>query len=176
MDTDRLIESHMPFARRLAWRRRRTCPLAWGDDIESAAFEGLVRSAHDFEPGWHVTFESFAAMRIRYAIIDEVRHLAGSPPGVIVRSFAVCDGDPVGGRPYDFGDPAHDVVERVANEQRAARVLRPLNDSDRQVVRWYYYDELTLAQIGGRIGVTESRVSKRLTAIRARLARMSTAA
>jgi RNA polymerase sigma factor for flagellar operon FliA len=60
-------------------------------------------------------------------------------------------------------DPAHDPLRRYeqaeAREQLAAAIER-LPERERQVVAFYYLEELTMKEIGAVLGVTESRVSQ----------------
>ena len=59
---------------------------------------------------------------------------------------------------------AHDRPGRPARRHRAARHAgrrhRPLPEREKIVIALYYYDGLTLREIGEVLGVTESRVSQ----------------
>jgi RNA polymerase sigma factor for flagellar operon FliA len=59
----------------------------------------------------------------------------------------------------DDGDPVA-ILEARETSDHLARCLARLPERDRTVLRLYYVDNLTLAQIGRRLGVTESRVSQ----------------
>src|SRR5205823_12145511 len=54
-------------------------------------------------------------------------------------------------------DPVATLVDRDSRRQLAEAVER-LSDRDRIVVTLYYFENLTLAEIGKVLGVTESRV------------------
>lgn len=56
-------------------------------------------------------------------------------------------------------DPAAVLVDRD-NRQQLADAIGHLNERDRIVVSLYYFESLTLAEIGKVLGVTESRVSQ----------------
>lgn len=70
-------------------------------------------------------------------------------------------------------DP-HGRVERRELRAALTDAIRRLDDRDRAVVILYYFEGMTLAQIGEILGVTESRVSqlhtKAVLALRAKLA------
>ena len=51
-----------------------------------------------------------------------------------------------------------DWASRRETEQRLAKTLEGLSTSERQVITLYYYDELTLREIGEVLGLSESRV------------------
>jgi RNA polymerase sigma factor for flagellar operon FliA len=58
-------------------------------------------------------------------------------------------------------DPAEGVVtqlERAELRQHLARAIEQLPERERQIIALYYQEELTLAEIGQVIGVSESRV------------------
>ncbi|MFC5906835.1 RNA polymerase sigma factor WhiG [Streptacidiphilus monticola] len=61
-------------------------------------------------------------------------------------------------------DPAADDPEQVAESREVrrllARAINTLPDREKTVVSLYYYEGLTLAEIGHVLGVTESRVSQ----------------
>ncbi|EHR49653.1 RNA polymerase sigma factor, FliA/WhiG family [Saccharomonospora marina XMU15] len=69
-------------------------------------------------------------------------------------------GSPVDALPdADAVDPAA-VLEDRDNRRQLAEAIAQLNERDRIVVSLYYFESLTLAEIGKVLGVTESRVSQ----------------
>lgn len=59
----------------------------------------------------------------------------------------------------DAVDPAAVLVDRD-NRRQLAEAIAQLSERDRIVVSLYYFESLTLAEIGKVLGVTESRVSQ----------------
>ena len=53
-----------------------------------------------------------------------------------------------------------DSVEKDELIQTVTKALDMLNERDRLVLSLYYYEELTLKEIGAVLGVSESRVSQ----------------
>jgi RNA polymerase sigma factor for flagellar operon FliA len=75
---------------------------------------------------------------------------------------AVASLDEIGGPGADYLAPAAPAVEDMDDDMRAAlaQVLRQLPERDQIIIALYYYEQLTLAEIGQVLGVTESRVSQ----------------
>jgi len=65
-------------------------------------------------------------------------------------------------------DPEHAALRRDTTNQLIT-MIRRLPERDRQVMALRFLDDQSLAQIGRRIGVTESRVSQMITAITKRM-------
>src|SRR5438034_11101187 len=71
-----LIERFAPLATRIA--RGMNVPIgavAGSDDLESAALIGLIDAVDRFDPERGVPFEGYASLRIRGAVLDEVRRV-----------------------------------------------------------------------------------------------------
>ncbi|HEX2099380.1 MAG TPA: sigma-70 family RNA polymerase sigma factor, partial [Candidatus Synoicihabitans sp.] len=77
---NQLIEQHLPLVRRVLERIRRTLPRHIDiDDLHSAGVTGLIAAAQRFDPAQHETFPGYACLRIRGAILDELRRLDWCP-------------------------------------------------------------------------------------------------
>ncbi|MFV0526396.1 MAG: FliA/WhiG family RNA polymerase sigma factor [Acidimicrobiales bacterium] len=70
-----------------------------------------------------------------------------------------------GGEGLTFGDTLADradgpggVYERVETRQLLAEAINRMNEREKIVLTLYYYESMTLAEIGRALGVTESRV------------------
>lgn len=74
----RLVESHMNLARKLAWHiHGRVGRRVEIDDLLQAAYIGLIDAAGRYVPQPGVAFAAYAAIRIRGALMDHLRDLAG---------------------------------------------------------------------------------------------------
>ncbi len=197
-------------------------------DLVSYGMFGLIDAVDRFQPERDVRFETYAATRIRGAIVDELRRLDWVPrrvrakarhlavsleelehrlergateeelaehTGVSVAELRATLGDVAAGGVIalddlaagDDGvpmrdllaDPAAldpgDVVGRADQRARLLDTVRSLPERERQVVALYYFESMTLAQIGEVLGVTESRISqvhaKAVLSLRNRLVR-----
>jgi RNA polymerase sigma factor for flagellar operon FliA len=58
----------------------------------------------------------------------------------------------------DHRASAHDIVDQYETRRILAEAINRLTNREKTVMTLYYYEELTLAEIGGVLGVTESRV------------------
>ncbi len=159
-----LIERYLPLAQALSRRVRRfDTPIADGDDLASAAYLGLIDAVDRFEPGRGVPFEAYAGLRIRGAIIDELRRtgerarnasaeesprtvsLDGLLEGDWHEAVAVVD------------DGVDEVFEHEDLRGRVEGALDGLPPRQREVLARYYADSLTLREAGARMGISEAR-------------------
>lgn len=68
------VEAYIPLVKRIALHMQGRLPRAVQlDDLMQAGLEGLLQAAAKYEQGGDASFETFAGIRIRGAIIDEVR-------------------------------------------------------------------------------------------------------
>jgi RNA polymerase sigma factor for flagellar operon FliA len=182
-----------------------------GEDLISYGTLGLIDAVDRFEPERGLKFETYAAARIRGAIIDELRRLDWVPRRVRARSRQLREGVAelehrlqrtcseeeladhlgvgvadvrgtladmaagglvaldeltAGGVPIAelLADPAAVDPEAAAERTELRRALvdtvRSLPDRERTIVALYYYESMTLQEVAGVLGVTESRVSQ----------------
>lgn len=75
---DDLAASHLNLARKIAWNMHgRVGQRVEIDDLLQVAHIGLIEAVHRYEPQPGVPFASYAAIRIRGALIDHLRQIAG---------------------------------------------------------------------------------------------------
>ena len=156
-----LIERYLALARALSRRVRMVgFPLSDADDLGSAAVLGLIDAVDRFEPGRGVPFEAYAALRIRGAIIDELRRVDERGRSAEETPRAVS----LDGLVEEEWTPflaAHDEVDaKFEHEDLCGRVegaLATLPPRQREVLARYYADSLTLREAGLRMGISEAR-------------------
>jgi len=210
---DRLMLHYAPLVKYVAGRVGTGLPahVDVADLVQSGIF-GLADAIEKFEPERGLKFETYAMLRIKGAILDELRSQDWVPRSVRGRardveralerlgnqlqrtptdieianelqiglrdlrdlyaqfqltSVVALDELMVAGRgdvslaetlPDDAADdPAARLVDQV-NRRQLADAIAQLGDRDRVVVTLYYFENLTLAEIGRVLGVTESRV------------------
>jgi RNA polymerase sigma factor for flagellar operon FliA len=182
-------------------------------DLVSYGMFGLIDAIEKFEVERGYKFETYAATRVRGAIIDELRAADWVPRSVRskarqvevatraleqqeqchVTNAAVADklgwevGDvravraqvalsyvaPLGGLVRDGGEIEREVSARSLRVPSASsamdgretlqllgQAIRGVREREQEVLRLYYFEDLTLGQIGKILGVTESRVSQ----------------
>lgn len=177
------------------------------DDLISYGMIGLIDAVEKFDSGKGVKFETYASIRIKGGIIDQLRKQDWLPASMRKRikrvEAAYNDIENVQGRvatesevceylgiekgelkslldtshmanvmAFDESvlgniassanascDPEYTLEEKVIR-QSLIEAVDELSEKERLVVSMYYYDELTLKEIGSVLGVTESRVSQ----------------
>jgi len=184
------------------------------DDLVSAGILGLVAAIEKFNPEAGSPFESFARLRIRGAILDELRHLDWIPRSIRAKARKLQDAylelqhklcrfptetevaDHLGISMDDLvslmqalhtsqwtsldasvsaAHPEHalsslipgkndnlpsEVALKEERREIMVKLIKDLSQQERIVLTLYYYEDLTLREIGEVIGVSESRVSQ----------------
>ena len=168
-----LIERFAPLATRIA--RGMNVPVgavAGPDDLESAALIGLIDAVDRFDPERGVPFEGYASLRIRGAVLDEVRRVdelgradrrrqraaaaqgeTGSYQGTVSLDELIEHG-------YHGGAEQDELAERYEAEDLRSRVrsaMTCLPPRQREVLERYYGQSLTLREAGLRMGISEAR-------------------
>ncbi|MGQ0467964.1 MAG: FliA/WhiG family RNA polymerase sigma factor [Sporichthyaceae bacterium] len=110
----------------------------------------------------HKLFGQLAAVNV--LALDELLGSTAQNPDAINLGETLAD--------LDAPDPAH-VVESAEVRRLLVEALGTLGEREQTLVRLYYFEGFTLAEIGSVLGVTESRVcqmhTKAVLALRARL-------
>jgi RNA polymerase sigma factor for flagellar operon FliA len=214
---DRLILTYAPLVKYVAGRLGSGLPAHVEEgDLISYGLLGLISAIERYDPDRDIKFETYAIMRIKGAIIDELRALDWVPRSVrsrareIERAIAELESK-LGRAPNDeeiaakigiseeeLGESLSDISRSsiaaldelwsVSGEGDQVSLLDTIEDTDapspaealdetdvretladaiarlpereKLVITLYYYEELTLREIGEVLGVTESRVSQ----------------
>jgi RNA polymerase sigma factor for flagellar operon FliA len=213
---DRLIVRYSPLVKFVAGRVSAGLPRSIEQaDLISYGMFGLIDAIEKFDTSRSIKFETYAILRIKGAIIDELRSIDWVPRSVRAKARSVEQayaalGASLGRPPTDreladeldisetelqrvFGQISYvnivaldEVVsggraedtdgatladtiadpddgptapfEREEMKQILAGAVNRLGDREKIVLTLYYYESMTLAQIGEVLGVTESRV------------------
>ena len=137
--------------------------LADRDDVASAAMIGLIAAVDRFDHRRGVPFEAYASLRIRGAVVDELRRVDERgradrrPEGaaLAISLDALLESGMHQGPVVDDG-----FSERHEQEDLKTRIqdaLGRLPARQREVIARYYGDELTLREAGAKMGVSEAR-------------------
>ena len=174
------------------------------DNLMSAAMLGLVEAAKQFDPTQDVQFKTFAYLRIRGAVIDELRRNSVVSQNIFrdinqIRSILDIERGPINiekisklsgfsvnhvktcleamkfcwpSRLSDSAERQQEIVcpadtPEISSERNdLIRKMRDCLDQipsrSRQILTLYFFEGLRLKEIGIRIGVSESRVSRLL--------------
>lgn len=137
--------------------------LADRDDVASAAMIGLIGAVDRFDHRRGVPFEAYAALRIRGAVVDELRSVDERgradrrPEGAVlaVSLDALMESGAHQGPVIDDGFSERHELEDL--KTRIQDALGRLPARQREVIARYYGDELTLRETGVKMGVSEAR-------------------
>ena len=212
---DRLIVEYAPLVRYIANRiAMRLPPHIDVDDLVNSGILGLIDAIEKFDPSREVKFKTYAEIRIKGAILDELRAMDWIPRSIrkVINRLV----DAYHELEQQFGRPAED--EEVAGQlglkmeefygllkqsagvplisldvlidydekkrnilsclvdpksedafgvlglsevkDAVAKAIEDLPEKEKQVIALYYYDELTMKEIGRVLDLTESRVSQ----------------
>jgi len=219
----RLIGHYAPLVTHVALRMVVRLPdtVELGDLVSYGMF-GLIDAVEKFDPERGYKFETYAATRVRGAIIDELRAADWVPRSVRSKArqveaaartieqrsqkaasdravarhlgWAVADVRavraqvalsyvaPLDALARDGQESDHEVaaaslrvpgagtsIDERETLNLLGQAIRGVKDREQEVLRLYYFENLTLGQIGRILGVTESRVSQIHTAAVAKL-------
>ncbi|MES2391721.1 MAG: FliA/WhiG family RNA polymerase sigma factor [Acidobacteriota bacterium] len=106
--------------------------------------------------------------------LDEYQHLVGELKGLEVGSLQVERGEDSGDEEIQYvpTSPEEDPLFLFLEGEKRTRLLTAIDDlpeKERMVLTLYYYEELSMKEIGLTLGVVESRVSQIHAAAVARL-------
>ncbi len=80
---DQLLEKYTPLVKKIAWHLSSRLPADIHiDDIIQSGLIGLLDASKHYDPGQGAQFETYATIRIRGAILDEVRRSDWVPKSV----------------------------------------------------------------------------------------------
>ncbi len=144
------------------------------DDLMSYGYLGLLDAIEKFDQGLGYKFETYATSRVRGAMLDGLRGEDWVPRSVRAKdreegtqTILYALDEPMGSDGEEnitLADGLHaddwdlDLIDGLA--MRLADAADSLSDREKIVLVLYYYNGLTLAEIGTILGVTESRVSQ----------------
>jgi RNA polymerase sigma factor for flagellar operon FliA len=219
---NRVIEHYFDVVRSAASRvAARLGGAVRADELIAAGIFGLIDAIHGFDESREVKFTTFAALRVRGAILDDLRamdpaprhvrtrarrlHAAaqqllsemGRPPSdeelashlrlnsteltrwmrdarlVAMRSLGISrsdhDDSPKAGAALPADPRAVDPLRDAQRRMLRQILTRSLSRAERLAVTLYYYEDLSMPEIGRVLDLSESRVSQMLTSVRARL-------
>lgn len=172
------ISRHMPLVRQVVARFLRRLPSnVLRDDLVAAGVYGLVDSLRKNGGDHGPTFESYARIRIRGAILDELRTqdwlprrarwaALGKRPTTEDAPIAVVGLEDLGagerGNSFideEAKDPSEQLEEHQGGRQ-LAEAIEKLPARERTIVRMHYFQGARFKDIGEVLGVSEPRVSQ----------------
>jgi RNA polymerase sigma factor FliA len=218
-ERERLLIEHLPLVRYVAKAIHERLPQHVPiDDLIQAGMIGLIQAVDNFDSTRKVPLRSYAKLRIRGAILDNLRDLDWSPrslramarrieatvsnlaetlrripddeevceamgmtlgeyqqvlgniKGLEIARLSIGHDEEEGESPLEQEVPdfkTEDPLSAYLGSERRqvlADAMSQLSDRERQILSLYYFNELTMKQVGEMLGVGESRVSQIHTA------------
>ena len=174
MPGNELIAEHGQMVHGLAHQLRRELSFRGEvDDLIAFGFGGLLEAQHRFDPGRGVRFQTFAYHRVRGAMLDGVRKMAGVPrrahhrlqsgPPELERAFmriraSLTENSPVHGR---YGDESPEtLLLKSESIGRLLAALAALSPRERFLVRARHFDARPLDEVARELGVSKSWASR----------------
>lgn len=226
-EKEQIVLKHCDLVKYMAYRLVARLPgSVQVDDLFNAGIIGLIDAIDKFDPEQGIQFETYAKIRVRGAMLDEIRSMDWVPRSLRQKSNGMqrtCQAleqrlgrdatdeeladelgisleeyfkwlDEIKGisiLPEDIHDPAQEskgnhqlttesddlfhLIHRAELKVHLTEAIAALSDKEQLVLSLYYYDELTMKEIGAVLGYTESRISqihtKAVLRLRSRLIR-----
>lgn len=83
LDPNRLVDEHVPLVKRIAYHLLARLPAnVQVDDLIQSGIIGLLEASRHYDPSQGASFETYAGIRIRGAMLDEVRRSDWTPRSV----------------------------------------------------------------------------------------------
>jgi len=87
---DQMIIEHAPLVKRIVYHMiTRLPPSVPVDDLIQAGMIGLIEASRNYDPSQGASFDTYAGIRIRGAIVDEIRKNDWAPRSVYKKSRAI---------------------------------------------------------------------------------------
>lgn len=220
VDRNELVVKYAPLVKRVAMHLKARLPASVDvNDLVQSGMIGLIEAIQNFKEGQGATFETYASIRIRGAIIDQLRQSDWTPRSVHQNTRAIRDAmlklshekgrpatdteiaaylnvdinryhqmlldsntsqvmgiedtgltdDVIGDKPLSEivgqtpEDKLFDALNGVQFRDALAHAISQLPQREREILTFYYDQELNLREIGLIKGISESRTCQILS-------------
>ncbi|WP_298215969.1 sigma-70 family RNA polymerase sigma factor [Acidocella sp.] len=144
--------------KRMALLLKARMPWADLDEMLQWGAIGMMEAAQRFDPALGVSFQGFAARRIKGAMIDGLRREGGRR-----RGETAFDEEAVEGAAYSNGSGPEDplaTLARIDDRARLAEALRVLPALEFKILALHFYDELNNREIALVLDISEGHASR----------------
>lgn len=126
IDQSGLVTSHSDLVKRIAFHLlNRLPPSVQAEDLIQAGMIGLLEAAKNYDPSRGASFDTYAGIRIRGAMLDEIRRLDWTPRSVHRRA-------------REAAEATREIEQRTGRDAKESEVAAVLNislEDYRQVLR-----------------------------------------
>lgn len=145
VDEKELIERFLPLVRNVVDRIKLTLPLHIdADDLYSVGVIGLIAAVRKYDPAQGNTFAGYAAMRIRGAVLDELRRMDWCPRRTRARA-------------RKLKESINSLEQKLGHTANEAEICQELGITQKEYTKWL--DEVrpaTFIALDGPAGREES--------------------
>jgi RNA polymerase sigma factor (sigma-70 family) len=143
--TNELILQNINLANSIAKIKKKTLKFVSLDELQSAAYFGLVQAANKFDPNKKTAFSTYAYIRIVGAIKDYLRELSWGTRKCNCKRQELVE--------QSFQDVTSSVDDLIFK----------LSTTNKQICKLYYEESLGISEIAKIYKVNPSRISQILT-------------
>lgn len=160
---NKLIKDYIPLVRYISQNYAQVMSsILTYEEMFAIGCLALVQAAKSYDGSKGASFKTYAYILIRGAIIDEVRKLNHILHSRSVKAIKIGPGKD------EFDIEYYFVSERKPDDQVAAReiceklaeAVRKLSKRTQDLIRLYYFEDLTMLEIAKVLNITEGRVSQ----------------
>lgn len=155
MDTvHNLVEQYLPLANKIAYQRKKLLPRYIDiEELQSAAYMGLVEAANRYRPEFSVNFMTYAYPRIKGAVQDYLR-------GLRRRGRAQSIEDPIGGEGELCVKDTLAARDDSGDDEFFETVSMRLGPRAENILRSYFVENYSMKELGEQHDLTEGRISQ----------------
>lgn len=182
---NRLVERYLPYAGKISRYLYGKLPDSITfDEIQSYAYSGLLEAIERYDASNSVSFIGYAAKRIKGAVYDELRQQDFLPRDVRkkgpvemesieeIRNAEIVSSD--SSQAYtDQNIQQSDFAPVIEDRVFILSLLKKLSCFERKVIYLYFWQGLTMKEIGQTVGYTEGGISIVLKRAITRLKKMT---
>src|SRR5262245_13387829 len=130
-----LAQDHLQLVQAIARRMARAYPrFAPQEDLEAHGMVGLLRAAYRYVAGGEATFATYAAYRIRGAMLDALKQIAPIP-----RAYELPQGDALDDDIYGLVEMPEPTILAGIDGKRARAAIAKLPAMERRLLRLVYF-------------------------------------
>ncbi len=154
-DSNDLVTQHAALVKRIAYHlMNRLPPSVQVEDLIQAGMIGLIEASRNYDPSQGASFETYAGIRIRGAMLDEIRRSDWTPRSVHRKARMVADA--MREIEHETGRDARDVEVAASLDMSIEEYHHILQDANG--ARIFSYEELS--EVGEVMPTTEQGQGK----------------
>ncbi len=131
------------------------------DDLVSIAQLGMIKAADAYDPDKDIKFGTFAAIVIRYEILQELRRIRKQSKYFLTVSLnEMLPGSEHPIERWELIPDDHDPFEHIENQVAVKQMLAGISNRDRWVLYLIMAEQISQQEVSKMLGVSQSYVSR----------------